>query len=81
MFDVLQYDTPVDIQNRIKHSKRYSEWQKAREDARLSYENEMSARIAAYTASRQSAKSRADSFGKSNLLLNHLIANVVISWN
>ena len=58
------------------HAIRYSDWKKAREDAKSAYEHEISSRIADYTSARHRAKLNAESFGNdSNGLYNRMFSS------
>lgn len=57
-------EIPEEITDRIKNAKKLSQYEKAKEDATIAYEEEMSRRIKAYSTSRQDAIKLADDFGQ-----------------
>mmetsp|Transcript_24566 Transcript_24566/g.36176 ORF Transcript_24566/g.36176 Transcript_24566/m.36176 type:complete len:557 (+) Transcript_24566:108-1778(+) len=62
-FTSSKFELPQEISDRIKFSKRYSAHLQAKEEARLSYEREMSNRIATYTTARKEAVRKSETYG------------------
>ena len=57
------FEVPNEISDRIKNAKKLSVFEKAKEDAILAYENEMSRRISHYNVKRQISIKQAEDFG------------------
>jgi hypothetical protein len=58
-----KFEVPEDIADRIHHAKKLSTFERAKEDALVAYEHEMSRRIGHYNAARKQAIKQAEDFG------------------
>mmetsp|Transcript_17038 Transcript_17038/g.32074 ORF Transcript_17038/g.32074 Transcript_17038/m.32074 type:complete len:679 (-) Transcript_17038:95-2131(-) len=59
-----KFDVPEDIADRLRMATKLSQYEKAKDDSRMAYEQEMSLRINQYNSNRQEAIRRAEDYGQ-----------------